>query len=261
MEFGPEENLDTVPMVHPATRSGDPAGTSRPKASRWRRTVQVGVALGVAAGVGVGATALASAATSSGSGGSSSTKTTTPPTDHHSSARGGPLGRFGAGFGGIGFGGLNSVLHGEVTVKGPNGADETIEIQTGTVTSVKDVSGSTYSLVVTSSDKTALTYAVDSSSSVNGGELGISSVKSGDNVSVIAVVSKGTATVKSLTDLTKLQANSKTWNPSFHKSGSSSSNTTGAPAFGSFGTGPGGFAPGSGGTPPSPNSNGSGSTT
>ena len=83
----------------------------------------------------------------------------------HASLPGSPLRRrrrlragSGVGFG-IGFGGFGPVLHGEATVKGPNGY-ETIEVQTGTVTSVKDVSGSTWSLVVTSADKTALTYTV-----------------------------------------------------------------------------------------------------
>ena len=113
---------------------------------------------------------------------------------------------------GFGFGGFGPVLHGEATVNGPNGY-ETIEVQTGTVTSVKDVSGSTWSLVVTSADKTALTYTVDSGTSVNGGESGIASVKSGNKVSIVAVVSKGTATVKTLMDTTTLQANRGSWAP------------------------------------------------
>jgi hypothetical protein len=104
------------------------------------------------------------------------------------------------------------VLHGEATVNGPKGY-ETIEVQTGTVTSLKDVSGSTWSLVVTSADKTALTYTVDSGTSVNGGENGISSVKSGDKVSIVAVVSKGTATAKTLVDSSTLQANRASWGP------------------------------------------------
>jgi hypothetical protein len=113
---------------------------------------------------------------------------------------------------GLGFGGVGSVLHGEATVNGPKGY-ETIEVQTGTVTSLKDVSGSTWSLVVTSADKTAITYTVDSGTSVNGGESGISSVKSGNTVSVVAVVSKGTATVKTLIDSTTLKANRGSWGP------------------------------------------------
>jgi len=113
---------------------------------------------------------------------------------------------------GLGFGGFGAVLHGEATVNGPKGY-ETIEFQTGTVTSVTDVSGSTWSLVVTSADKTAITYTVNSGTSVNGGESGIASVKSGNKVSVVAVVSKGTATAKTLMDATTLQANRGMWAP------------------------------------------------
>jgi hypothetical protein len=116
----------------------------------------------------------------------------------------------GIGFGG--FGGFGQVLHGEATVKGPNGY-ETVEVQSGTVTSIKDVSGSTWSIVITSADKTAITYTVDSGSSVNGGETGISAVKTGDTVSIVAVVSKGTATAKTLIDGTRLKANGSSWMP------------------------------------------------
>jgi hypothetical protein len=104
------------------------------------------------------------------------------------------------------------VLHGEATVKGPSGY-ETIEFQTGSVTSLTDVSGTTWKLVVTSADKTALTYTVNSGTSVNGGETGVSSIKSGDQVSVLAVVSGGTATVKTLVDTSKLKANRAVWAP------------------------------------------------
>jgi hypothetical protein len=127
--------------------------------------------------------------------------------------------------GGIGFGGFGPVLHGEATVKGPNGY-ETIEVQTGKVTSVSDVSGSTWSLVVTSADNSAITYSVNSDSSVNGGEMGIGSVKTGDEVSVTATVSKGTATVKNLLDTTKLQANRGSWAPQMPKSPPSGSTPT-----------------------------------
>jgi hypothetical protein len=174
--------------------------------------MQAGVALGIAGGVGVGVAALAGAATSSSSPGGSSTPTTAPkstPQKGHQGFRGGPLmGGFGLGFAGFG-----PVLHGTATVKGPNGY-ETIEVQTGTVTSLKDVSGSTWSLVVTSADKTAITYTVDSGTSVNGGEMGISSVKTGDTVDITAIVSKGAATVKTLMDTTQLKANKTSWAPS-----------------------------------------------
>jgi hypothetical protein len=224
----------TVPTAHPAE-----AGGGVPGAWRWRRVLQVGAAVGLAAGIAVGATALAEAASSGG---------TTPPSSsapksgsgsghaqgHHFmfGFRGGFGGGPGAGFG-SGFGGFGQVIHGVYTVKGPKGY-ETIEIQTGTVTSLKDVSGNTWSLVVTSTDKTALTYTVDSGTSVNGGETGISTVKTGDQVTIQATISAGTATAKNLLDMTKLQANRTSWAP---------------PMAGGGSGGPGGANP-SGGSPP-----------
>lgn len=214
MESDSHMDGTTVPRVHPDATRSDPA---RPRIPRFRRALQVGVAIGVASGVGVGAAALASAATSTTTpSGSSTTKPTVPKTPalpRHAGGRGpGAFGFGGPGFGGDGLGGLGQVVHGEATVKGPNGY-ETVEFQTGTVTSVKDVSGSTWSIVVTSADKTALTYTVSSGTSVNGGETGISAVKTGDNVSIVAVVSKGTATAKSLIDVTRLKANGSSWMP------------------------------------------------
>lgn len=217
MEQHPVNHDLTVPRVGPTVpASSDTASRTARRSTSWRRVLQVGAGLGVAAGVAVGATALASAATStpssSGSqnpGSSSSGKSTSPSrTGNHVFA--------GRGFGGAGmglfgrFGG--QFLHGQFTVKGPKG-DETLEVQNGTVTSLKDVSGSTWNLVVTSSDKTKVTYVVDSGSSVNGGELGISSVKTGDTVTVVAVVSNGTDTVKDLTDSTQLKDNRGSWMP------------------------------------------------
>lgn len=210
MEYNSQEGDVAVPRVHPATPDSDTGSLAPVKRSRFRRAVQVGVALGVASGVAVGATALASAASGGSSGGSTPPKTSAPPAKgHHFGGRPG-FGFAGGGFAGAGFGGFGQVLHGEATVKGPNGY-ETIEVQSGTVTSLKDVSGSTWSLVVTSADKTALTYTVDSGTSVNGGETGVSAIKTGDTVSVVAVVSKGTATAKTLIDSTQLKSNGASW--------------------------------------------------
>jgi hypothetical protein len=221
MEHDPQVGDVAVPRVHPATQADPdtqvhpgPQGTLAPaKNPRWRRALQVGVALGVASGVAVGATALASAATSTTNPSGSTAPKTAPKSQGHHFAGGGFRGfGGGGGFAAGGFGGFGQVLHGEATVKGPNGY-ETIEVQSGTVTSVKDVSGSTWSVVVTSADKTALTYTVDSGTSVNGGETGISAVKTGDTVSIVATVSKGTATAKTLIDTTRLQANKTSWSP------------------------------------------------
>jgi hypothetical protein len=210
MEGEPEFGGVTVPKVHPGTDQTVPSQNKRPL---FRRAIQVGVALGVASGVAVGAAALADAATSPTTPTTPSTKPATPPTPGHFKGRAGGFG--GRSVGGIGFGGFGGfgqVLHGEATIKGPNGY-ETLEVQSGTVTSIKDVSGSTWSIVITSADKTAITYTVDSGSSVNGGETGISAVKTGDTVSIVAVVSKGTATAKTLIDGTRLKANGSSWMP------------------------------------------------
>jgi hypothetical protein len=195
--------------------------------TRGRRWLKLAVGVGAAAGVAVGATALAQAATSSGgakngdatvtASSSPSTTTTVPGRPH---GFGGP-GRVRGGFGAGGFGGPGAfagpglgagLIHGEFTIKGPNGY-ETLSERTGTVSDVTDTSGSTWSLTVKSADGTSGTFTVDSGTSVNGGELGIGSVKAGDTVSVTAVVSGGTSTAKSVTDQTVLKANGGTWQP------------------------------------------------
>jgi hypothetical protein len=187
------------------------------------------VAVGVvaAAGVAVGATALTEGATSSATPGSSrdasvtasgaTSTTTTQPTRPHVFGGPGGFGRFGGpgAFGGLGLGG-GSVLYGQYTVKGPNGY-ETLSVRTGTASTVTDTSGSTWSLTVKSADGTSGTFTVDTGTSVNGGEMGIGSVKTGDSVQVTAVVSGGTSTAKTVIDTTSLQANGGSWRPTMPK--------------------------------------------
>jgi hypothetical protein len=230
---------------------GTPSGAQAPwaptpdhRSTPRRRWLKVAVGIGAAAGVAVGATALAQAATASGGTtpeasvtASTSTTTTVP----------GPKARFGgpgrAGFGGGGFGfaggglggaGLGGpIVDGQFTIKGPNGY-ETLSERTGTVSSVSDTSGSTWSLTVKSADGTSGTFTVDSGTSVNGGEMGIGSVKTGDTVQVVAVVSGGTATAKEVSDQTVLKANGGTWRPmgpgSGSNTGSGSSTGSGMPS-------------------------------
>jgi hypothetical protein len=176
--------------------------------------VTVAIGVGVAFGVGVGATALAAAAASPSSTPGSNSTTTTVPGQHHGPGGGHFGGRFGgpAGFGGFGGGIGGGVVHGEYTVKVPNGY-ETIDERTGTVSSVTDTSGSTWTLVVKSADGTSGTFTVNSSTSVNGGESGISSVKTGDTVSVTATKSGTTVTATRVMDETTLKANGKSWMP------------------------------------------------
>jgi hypothetical protein len=195
------------------------------------------VGLGAAFGVAAGATVLAQAATSGGAAqnsdatvtasGATSTTTTVPEHVHGF----GP-GRFGAGFGGLGgpgrLGGAGlgagPPIYGQFTLKGPNGY-ETLSERTGTVSDVTDTSGSTWSLTVKSADGTTGTFTVDSGTSVNGGEMGIGSVKTGDTVRVTAVVSGGTSTAKQLTDETVLKADGGSWRPTPPPMGSGTGNT------------------------------------
>ncbi len=137
------------------------------------------------------------------------------------------------------------MVHGQYTVKGPNGY-ETIDERTGTVSAVSNTSGSNWSLTVKSADGTSGTFTVNSSTSVNGGESGIASVKSGDTVVVTATESGGTATATQITDQTTLAANGKSWIP---RHGQPSSGGPGSSAPGVDGArGSGGFS----GTDPAP---------
>jgi hypothetical protein len=81
------------------------------------------------------------------------------------------------------------------------------------VSNITNTSGSTWSVTVKSADGTTGTFVVDSQTSVNGGETGISSVKQNDTVRVLALVAGSTSTAKQLTDETVLQANGNSWAP------------------------------------------------
>lgn len=230
--------MDDMPVNPEATPvpPWPPLPEARP-VRRGGRGLRLAVGLGAAAGVAVGATALAQAATSSGgppssdatvtASGATSTTTTVP---EHVHGFIGP-GRFGAGFGGpggLGPAGLGAgpFIYGQFTVKGPNGY-ETVSERTGTVSDVTDTSGSTWSLTVKSADGTSGTFTVDSATSVNGGEMGIGSVKTGDTVRVTAVVSGGTSTAKQVTDQTVLQANGGSWRPTGPPMGTGSTGNPG----------------------------------
>ncbi|MDE3085477.1 MAG: hypothetical protein KGJ77_01820 [Acidobacteriota bacterium] len=208
-----------------------------PPPGRRRMWPKVAAAAGIAAGSAAGAAVLAAAATSgpqttvasagtdatsgssgssSSSGSSGSSSTTTPATAPR--GRGWGMGMHGPGFGG-------DVLHGVYTVQGPNGY-ETLQVQTGTVSAISDTAGSTWSMTVTSADGTPLTYVIDSGTSVDGGETGVSSISKGDTVHVEAVVSNGTATAKEVADSTVMGANGQSWRPAPPNSSSSSSSGT-----------------------------------
>jgi hypothetical protein len=142
-------------------------------------------------------------------------------------------------------GGAGSI-YGQFTIKGPNGY-ETIAERSGTVASVTDTAGSTWSLAVKSADGTTGTFTVDSSTSVDGGESGIGSVKEGDTVRVTGVVANGTTTATQVTDTTVLQANGSTWQPKAPAPPQGSGTTNGSDTPSAGNTASGGLP---GGTPP-----------
>ena len=129
----------------------------------------------------------------------------------------GPFGHFGHGggkmfglFGGFGrFGGL----HGEFTIKKPDGSGyETVATQTGEVTAV-----SPSSITVKSEDGFSRTYSVDENTVVGSGRDGIGSVKTGDTVNVAGVVEGGKASAAAILDSTGLGKIGQHWGFPGHK--------------------------------------------
>jgi len=202
-----KERFGQIPAFGPPAMPAGPPDPGAARARRFRRrVVTVTCVVAAAAGVGLGATALAGAA--------SSPSTTAPPSPSTPAvprpAMGGRLRFGGPGLFGPGLGG--GVVHGQYTIKGPKGY-ETIDERSGTVSSVRNTSGSTWSLTVKSADGTSGTFVVDPSTSVDGGESGIGSVKTGDSVTVVGTGSGSTVTATRIMDQTVLEANGKTWLP------------------------------------------------
>jgi len=131
----------------------------------------------------------------------------------HFGGHGGPFGGklFGlGGFGGFGkFGGL----HGEFTVKKPDGSGyETVATQTGEVTAV-----SPSSITVKSEDGFSRTYSVDENTVVGSGRDGIGNVKTGDTVHVAGIVDGGKASAAAVLDSTGLGKIGQHWGFPGHK--------------------------------------------
>src|ERR1022692_3985294 len=131
------------------------------------------------------------------------------------SGYGAPGHRFFGGFGG-GFGaGVAGALHGQFVVPRSGGGYQTEDTQRGSVTAV-----STSSITVKSADGFTKTYQVTSSTVVDARRDGIGSVKDGHQVSVLAMVSGGTATATDIQDLSLLRAGNP--GPGGYGSGSTS---------------------------------------
>lgn len=112
--------------------------------------------------------------------------------------------RFGLGLGIGGLGGLGGLgggaIHGQLTVPKSGGGYQTVDVQSGTVSSVSPTS-----ITVKSADGFTATYAVTSSTEVNAESAGIGSVKSGDTVFVMATTSGSSATASDVTDITSIK--------------------------------------------------------
>ncbi|HLK00276.1 MAG TPA: hypothetical protein VKU39_10270 [Streptosporangiaceae bacterium] len=102
---------------------------------------------------------------------------------------------------GLGVGGLGGgAIHGQLTVPKSGGGYQTVDVQSGTVSSVSPTS-----ITLKSADGFTATYTVTSSTEVNAESAGIGSVKSGDTVFVLATTSGSSATASDVTDITSIK--------------------------------------------------------
>ena len=115
--------------------------------------------------------------------------------------------RSGKFFGPGGFGGFGRGLHGEVTMRKPDGNGfQTVAFQTGEVTAV-----SPSSITVKSEDGFSRTYSVDENTVVGSGRDGIGTVKTGDTVRLGGVVDGGQAKAAAILDSTSLGKIGEHW--------------------------------------------------
>ena len=125
-----------------------------------------------------------------------------PPAGLGKGPGGGPGGPGGPGR----FFGQGGALHGEFVVKKDGGGYQTVATQTGEVTAVsKD------SITVKSEDGYSRTYTLTEDTLVNAARDGIDDVKTGNTVTVSAIVADGKATASSVNDGTVRKAAGEKW--------------------------------------------------
>ncbi|RZT17304.1 hypothetical protein EV649_4842 [Kribbella sp. VKM Ac-2569] len=110
------------------------------------------------------------------------------------------------GFGPRGEFGLGAALHGEFVVPKDGGGYQTVATQRGEVTAV-----SKESITVKSADGYSRTYTLTEDTLVNAARDGIDDVKTGNTVTVTAVVTDGKATASSVNDGTVRDAAGQKW--------------------------------------------------
>jgi hypothetical protein len=176
--------------------------TSDPKlhTKRWRvaGTVAAVVATTTAGGV-------AWATTGGGAADDPTPSPSASPSTGADTAKPGP-GHGGRGRHGFGLMNGGGALHGEFVVEKDGGGYQTVATQRGEVTAV-----SKESLTLKSADGYSRTYTLTEDTLVNAARDGIDDVKTGNTVSVLAVVADGKATASSVNDGTVRQAARDKW--------------------------------------------------
>ena len=130
-----------------------------------------------------------------------------PGWGHGRGHHGGPFGAKVFGFGGLGGFGHFGGLHGEFTIRTPDGNGfQTVAVQTGEVTAV-----SPSSITVKSEDGYARTYSVDENTVVGAGRDGIGTVKTGDTVRIAGIVEGANARAAAVMDSTSLGKIGEHW--------------------------------------------------
>lgn len=174
---------------------------------RRRRLPHAAMAGGLVFGMvlaGAGIAFAAGSGSGSGNGSGSTTNPNTAPATPPGIAKHG--GRMGGAFGGPGFGRLGlggRVLYGQATIQTPSGATKTIDFQSGTVSNVSSTSITVQS---GTSNPHSATYTVQPSTIVDAQSGGISTVKQGDKVIVIAEDNgSGNPTAMDIRDQTQMK--------------------------------------------------------
>jgi hypothetical protein len=160
-------------------------------ASRLRARTAVGlVAAGLAGGLVVATLGVAGAQTSEPTPTPSQSQSQSAPQDGGESKSGRARRAKIGGRGGHGLGPLGHGIHGEFTVRNPNGDGyRVVATQRGVVTAV-----SATSISVRSEDGFSRTYVIDAETRVRSGDQGLAGIVTGDTVGVAGVVSGTTAT-------------------------------------------------------------------
>jgi len=206
---------DSLGPSAPAGPSGPAGPDGRGRRSR-RPLILAGVAvaaLGSGAGVAFAATSGPSSPAASASAiAATPSPSSSQPSPSQRPAGAGPWRGFARPGGRPGFGrarhfgpggglGLFGVLHGQFVVPQAGGGYRTVDVQRGQVTAV-----SASSITLKSADGFTTTYAVQAATIVDAQRGGMSSVKVGNQATVLATVSGGTTSAARIADNTLLQA-------------------------------------------------------